>query len=121
MKEFLNELHQILEDEEFSVEKNFLLIRSYKDKKEYSTPYTMVSLNYDDVDIIDRLKELSLENYSETLFDKDDDNPPLLFVFGKNIEGKEVYIKLKIKKTTSKRILCISFHFAQYKMEYPYA
>jgi hypothetical protein len=117
----LNELHQILEDEEFCTENNFVLIKSFKDKREYSSPYTMVSLDYDVVDVIDRLKELSLENYSETLFDKDDDNPPLLFVFGKTIQGKEVYIKLKIKESMIKKVLCISFHFAQYKMKYPYA
>lgn len=43
-------------------------------------------------EFLDKLKE-----YLEPLFDKDDDNPPLLFVFGKDINEKLVYIKLKIK------------------------
>ncbi|MBQ9608998.1 MAG: hypothetical protein IJV15_06080 [Lachnospiraceae bacterium] len=81
----------------------------------------MLDLEYDAYDVANQLKELKTENYSETLIDKDDDKPPLLFVFGKDIKGKQVYIKLKIKGDTNKRILCISFHYAKYKMDFPYA
>ena len=48
--------------------------------------------------MVKRLKELSVQEYSETKIDKDDINPPLLFVFGKDIEEKLIYIKLKVKK-----------------------
>lgn len=51
---------------------------------------------------------------------KDDSNPPLLFVFGKSIDNKLVYIKLKIKGNTSKKILCLSFHYARHNMNFPY-
>ena len=40
---------------------------------------------------------MAVEEYSETKIDKDDLDPPLLFVFGKSINRKLVYIKLKIK------------------------
>lgn len=70
---------------------------------------------------MDRISELTIADYSETLFDKDDEIPPLLFVFGKDIASKQVYIKLKIKEDDTKRILCVSFHYAKYKMEFPYA
>ncbi|MGN9019308.1 hypothetical protein ACTM9B_10280 [Lachnospiraceae bacterium HCP1S3_A10] len=33
------------------------------------------------------------EEYSETKVDKDDVNPPILFVFGKDINGKLIYVK----------------------------
>ena len=66
------------------------------------------------------LKELTIDEYSETLFDKDDDKPPLLFVFGKDINSRLVYIKLKIKGETTKKVLCLSFHYAKYDMKFPY-
>lgn len=69
----------------------------------------MLDLDYDTSDIVERLKELTLAEYSETLIDKDDSNPPLLFVFGKSIDNKLVYIKLKIKGNTSKRYYV--YHF----------
>lgn len=37
-------------------------------------------------DVVERLKELTIREYSETLIDKDDLNPPMLFVFGKEIQ-----------------------------------
>lgn len=66
--------------------------------------------------MVKRLKELSVQEYSETKIDKDDINPPLLFVFGKDIEEKLIYIKLKVKNKTQKHVLCVSFHYAKEKM-----
>ena len=63
----------------------------------------MAYLDYDSSDIIDRLKELTISDYSETLIDKDDNKPPLLFVFGKDIDGRLVYIKIKVKRDTGVR------------------
>ena len=98
--------------------------RIFKKKKEdeqYSTPYTLLDLDYDTYDVIDRLKELTIKDYSETLIDRDDINPPLLFVFGKDINNKQVYVKLKIKRDQSRYVLCVSFHYAKEKMLFPYA
>ena len=36
------------------------------------------------------------------------------------IDGKEVYIKIKLRERAKRDIACISFHFAKNKMEYPY-
>ena len=80
----------------------------------------MLDLEYDSYDIVERLKELTISEYSETLVDRDDDKPPLLFVFGKDINNKLIYIKLKIKEEITKKILCLSFHYAKYDMEFPY-
>ncbi len=79
-----------------------------------------MDLGYDESDIIERLKELTIKEYSETLIDKDDTNPLLLFVFGKYINDKLVYIKLKIKKAQIKYVLCVSFHYAKEDMVFPY-
>ena len=120
VKAFLEELKEILGDEDFDIDKNLLIIRSRKDEIEYSTNYTLVDLEYDSFDVVERLKELTVAEYSETLIDKDDDKPPLLFVFGKDINNKLVYIKLKIKGETDKKVLCLSFHYAKYDMKFPY-
>lgn len=49
----------------------------------------------------------------------DKDRHGELWEFGKDIDGHEVYIKLKvvIDKTLAK---CISFHIAKYPMKFPY-
>ena len=72
-------------------------------------------------DVVEQLKVLTTEEYAETLIDKDDLNPPLLFVFGKDINNKKVYVKLKIKGKQEKRVLCVSFHYAEKEMSFPYA
>jgi len=102
-------------------------LRSYVNKqektddKEHSTPYTLLDLDYDIWDVVERLKELTVAEYSETKIDKDDLNPPLLFVFGKDINDKLVYIKLKIKGDERRHVLCVSFHYARETMIFPYA
>lgn len=121
--EFLNELKRILKNKEFNLDTDLTIIKSKKKdgKVQYSTPYTLVDLDYDANDVAARLGELTLQEYSETLVDKDDINPPLLFVFGKDINEKQVYIKLKIKGDQTKYVLCVSFHYAEEPMRFPYA
>ena len=84
---FLKELKDLLGQDDFDINTDMILIRKKKQGKDqiYSTPYTMLDLDYDIDDVIARLKELKLEEYSETKIDRDDVNPPLLFVFGKDI------------------------------------
>ena len=120
VKVFLKELKDILNSEKFNTGEDMIVVKSKKDEIEYSTEYLMVDLDYDESDIVERLKELTLDEYSETLIDKDDDKPPLLFVFGKDINNRLVYIKLKIKGEKSKKVLCLSFHYAKHPMPFPY-
>lgn len=80
-----------------------------------------MDLDYDAWDVVERLKELTVSEYSETKIDKDDLNPPLLFVFGKDINGKLIYVKLKIKGDQERYVLCVSFHYAREPMSFPYA
>ena len=119
---FLKELKMFLEKGDFNIDTDFILIRkNKKDDMEHSTPYPLLALDYDIEDVVDRLKELTVEEYSETKIDKDDLDPPLLFVFGKNINRKLIYIKLKIKGDQKRHVLCVSFHYAKDKMKFPYA
>ncbi len=41
-----------------------------------------------------------------------------LWVFGKTVKGKEVYIEICMGRENSQTI-CISFHLAEYPMKYP--
>lgn len=64
------------------------------------------------------LQELKVVDYSqgpisETLYGGSD-----MWVFGKLIKGKEVYIKITMGKAGSS-VICISFHLAEREMSYP--
>ena len=121
---FLEELKAFLKGNNFDIDHDLILIKKKKvDDEEYSTPYTLLDLDYNSEDVVNRLKELTVAEYSETKIDKDDLNPPLLFVFGKDINRKLVYVKIKIKQKENMRnyILCVSFHYAKEKMKFPYA
>lgn len=120
---FLDELKTLLEKQDFNIDTDLILIRKKKtgEDQRFSTPYTLLDLDYDTDDVVEHLKELTVEMYSETKIDKDDLNPPLLFVFGKDINHKLVYVKLKIKGDKRRHILCVSFHYAKEPMEFPYA
>ena len=119
---FLEELKELLGKEDFDIDSDLTLIKKKKiNDEEHSTPYTLLDLDYDAWDVVERLKELTVAEYSETKIDKDDLAPPLLFVFGKDINRKLVYIKLKIKGDQRRRVLCVSFHYAKDPMKFPYA
>ena len=92
---FLDELKSLLENADFDIDTDLMLIRKKKqgEDQKYSTPYTLLDLDYDTEDVLERLKELTVAEYSETKIDKDDLNPPLLFVFGKDINSMLVYEK----------------------------
>ena len=119
---FLEELKELLGKEDFDIDLDLTLIKKKKvDDEEHSTPYTLLDLDYDAWDVVERLKELTVAEYSETKIDKDDLDPPLLFVFGKDINRKLVYVKLKIRGSQRRRVLCVSFHYARDPMKFPYA
>ena len=119
---FLEEMKALLEKEDFDIDSDLILIKKKKtDDEEHSTPYTLLYLGYDAWDVIEQLKELTVEEYSETRIDRDDLKPPLLFVFGKIINKRLVYIKLKIKGDRRRYVLCVSFHYARDSMKFPYA
>lgn len=42
-----------------------------------------------------------------------------MWVFGKDIKGQEVYIKISLGQENTNTI-CVSFHIAEYKMNYKF-
>lgn len=118
---FLGELKDILCSDSFNADVDLILIMSNKkgEESKFSTVSTILNLEYDIEDVANCLKTLGIADYSQTLMDRDDFNPPLLYVFGKIVEGRTIYIKLKIK-SGNKKVLCVSFHYAEHDMNYPY-
>jgi hypothetical protein len=71
-------------------------------------------------DIVETLLGLSVEDYCEGPC-RDRDQPGELWVFGKVIENKAVYIKMKLASFGPLRIVrVISFHFAKDTLEHPF-
>ena len=118
---FLDGLHKLLRRNDFDINTDLTLISKPKqgNEQKFSTPYTLLDLDYDTQHVVDRLKELKVEEYSETKIDKNDVNPPMLFVFGKDVNGKLIYVKLKVRE--QQQVVCVSFHYAKGKMVFPYA
>ena len=118
---FLSQMKGILKADTFNIDSHFRLIKNSKEEIEYSTPYTLIDLEYDVFDVANELKSLEVSNYSESKLDRDDPNPPILLVFGKVINNREIYIKIKCRDINDiGQVICVSFHYAKWKMKYPY-
>ena len=64
------------------------------------------------------LKALAVEDYSEGPIPDTLNKGTEMWVFGKTVEKKEVYIKITLG-SQNYPIICISFHIAEYTMKYP--
>lgn len=80
-----------------------------------------LSINSKEKEVAEFLRQLHmLLDNPDFDIDKDNTEPPLLYVFGKEINDRLVYIKLKIKEAQKKYVLCVSFHYAEKEMRFPY-
>jgi hypothetical protein len=117
VKSFLQELNLIL-----SHPKCDIIIPNRDDKPyKFTNEYCLSILDFDIEDVKKELKSLKIENYLRTK--KDENNKKYneyYYEFGKNIQNKKVYIKVKIVSRDNKQVLCISFHFPEYEMKFPY-
>ena len=95
----LERMNRILSAPAFDIEKNLQLIINSKDEEDFffSTKYTLADLEYDADDVVEILKILKVEDFSHTLLDKGNLDPPYMLVFSKFIQFKEVYIKIKVR------------------------
>ena len=68
---------------------------------------------------MDELFSLSVDDYCHGP-DDDRDRPGLIWVFGKRVEGMEIYIKLKLAEVGKEAIAkCLSFHPADFPLCFP--
>ncbi len=65
------------------------------------------------------IKTLTINDYSEGPIDEILYGGSQMWVFGKTIKSKEVYIKITLGKQNN-RTICISFHIAEHPMIYPF-
>ena len=113
---FLNELKGLLSEKQVILN----IIEREDKEKGYNLSDCRAELGIDNNDIKEYLKDLSIENYVETCDDERNKNSNSYYVFGKFVNEKEIYIKGKIQSYDKKIVVCMSFHFAEYKLNYPY-
>jgi len=89
----------------------------YRDDRE-KNEYTLLIIDIPQKERDKILMELQSEDFSEiikdTLYDLGD-----LWVFGKNVKGHEIYIKISIGKINNSTI-CVSFHIAKHTIKYKF-
>lgn len=110
-----NEVESFLKDFKFKLDFWGLIFRSDR-KKNFGT---ILKLEISTSDIRKVLKALVVKDYSagpieETLYKGAD-----MWVFGKIVKKMEVYIKITLGAPGSE-VICISFHFPERKMMYPF-
>ena len=113
---------------------------SIQDVRDFLLEFKQVATGGSGVDTIPRAETrptlarlgLTMANLEELLLglsvadyckgpEPDRDRPGKVWIFGREIEGQEVYIKLKVAQVGDQRIAkCISFHIAQYPLKYPH-
>ena len=64
------------------------------------------------------LKELKTEDYAEGPIEEKMRGFAQMWIFGKTIKEKEVYIKVSMGQLNNSAV-CISFHIAEHPMTYP--
>ena len=112
VEKFLKKMKEIICREDFDLNKHFILKKRKNDLSDniYTNINTLQLLNYNTEDIIRELKNLSVNDYYETIIDTIG-NECLLYAFIKKIKEEKIYIKLTIRN--NKIIFCISFHVSK--------
>lgn len=80
---------------------------------------TLLDLDIKPNDRVAILKQINVEDFVEgpmedTLYRNSD-----MWVFGKDVKGEEVYIKISIGRE-NQHTLCVSFHIAEHVLNYPF-
>lgn len=78
----------------------------------------LIDLELRPIDRKNTLETLETIDYSEGPIKENLYGGADMWVFGKTIKKREVYIKITMGAMGSS-VICISFHLAQYKMNYP--
>ncbi len=98
---------------------NFIFEWTEKNKQ------TLISLGYTERNVLDEILELSEEDFVEGPLIDLDGYKGEFWVFGRIIQNREIYIKLKVKDLNAEgdkqlTTLCISFHFSEKSLTYLY-
>lgn len=95
----------------------FLLVR----RQDYKIASTLTALGYNQKTVQQELKTLTIKDFSKGP-EANEVYPGYIMVFGKQIGGREVYIKLTLTDETNQKptAVCIPFHFAEHPLTYPF-
>jgi hypothetical protein len=80
---------------------------------------TLLALELPAIERKNILAKLQLEDFSEGPLEEKLYKGSEMWIFGKNIKGYEIYIKISLGMNNS-NVLCISFHVAEHPMIYPF-
>lgn len=80
---------------------------------------TLLDLELSAIDREKYIDRLEVEDFSQGPLPEDWYGSKEMWVFGKEIKGREVYIKICLGPPNS-NVICISFHLAEYPMKYPF-
>lgn len=112
------EIDEFLNDCRRTSESNFVLRYTEENKQ------TFIKLGLTKRNVKDEIRSLTREDYSSGPLD-DHHSTDKIWIFGKEINGKEIYIKLQISNYSDpgdfiRTLYCKSFHFANKGLNYPY-
>lgn len=79
---------------------------------------TLLTLELTPAQRTEILKKLTADDYSEGPLEEKLYQGADMWVFGKLVKQKEVYIKITLGAAGTS-VICISFHIAEHKMNYP--
>lgn len=116
VENFISELKSILLSPNFNVARDLDILpkKASEDRFDpYTTQNTMIELGFDSEDVRNELLKIGVEDYSETLIDFMGSTLPPFYVFFRDIQSREIYIKVKIRDSVTGKVFCISFHFAR--------
>lgn len=116
VKNFLKELKEVLNSKNCNLD---ILSKKKTEKSDdpFTTENTMLDLDYNTDDVKNELRLLCEKEYLETIIDDKDASRPPFWVFGKEINNKEIYIKVKIRDKVNNRVFCVSFHYARFPLK----
>jgi hypothetical protein len=89
----------------------------YRDDRNKNTQ-TLLTLELTPAQRTEILKKLTADDYSEGPLEEKLYQGVDMWVFGKLVKQKEVYIKITLGAAGTS-VICISFHIAAHKMNYP--
>lgn len=114
LKFFLKKLQHLLNDSNCQID--IQKLRRGEDPLDpNNTNNTMINLDYDSEDIREELLTLKVGDYIKTVKDRRYPNTSNYWIFSKNIDGRDVYIKFKIRSVN--KIHLMSFHYAIRQIE----
>ena len=113
VRRFLTKVGTIINSSSFDIDKQFLLIMDRLNDNslsEYNNRNTMLRLGYGPEDVVEEIKIIEPTECIDMQPDIKQGTNNYVFIFKKEIQNEQIYIKIKIDERKKDKIVCISFH-----------